>query len=178
MSALSLAQQLSTLLANTFVFSQQLHGFHWTYTGQGFVYLHPFLGDDYEDTYGSVDNYAEEILTLNFEPPTRLSEYLSLSTSIKEVGKIEDPKTILHIAYSGHNILGGLVKEVFKYAEQCEANDIANYLAERQAYHFKKAWFYRAELGIKVPSIFEASKAPLQTQAPIPMNAPLPSQPY
>ena len=163
MSALTLAQQLSTLLSNTFVFSQQLHGFHWTYTGQGFVYLHPFLGEDYSSVYESVDTYAEEILTLNYEPPTRLSEYLSLSTSIKELPKIEDPDKILHVVYANHNIIGGLIKEVFKTANECEANDIANYLAERQAYHYKKAWFYRAELGIPVPSIFEASKPPLQT---------------
>lgn len=158
MPALTLAQQLSTLLSNTFVFSQQLHGFHWTYTGQGFIYLHPFFGSDYEDAYKSVDTYAEQILTLNYEPPTRLSEYLTLSTSIKELPKIEDPEQMLEVACSGHNILGGLVKEVFKTAEGCEANDIANYLAERQSYHYKQAFFYRAELGIKVPSIFEASK--------------------
>ena len=162
MSALTLAQQLSTLLANTFVFSQQLHGFHWTYTGAGFIYLHPFLGEDYSNTYESVDTYAEEILTLNYEPPTRLSEYLALSTSIKELPKLDDPEKILHIAYSGHNILGELIKGVFPIAEECGANDIANYLAERQNYHYQQAWKYRAELGIAAPSIFEASRPPLQ----------------
>ena len=163
MSALTLAQQLSTLLANTFVFSQQLHGFHWTYTGAGFIYLHPFLGEDYSNTYESVDTYAEEILTLNYEPPTRLSEYLALSTSIKELPKVDDPEKILAAAYQGHTILGELIKTTFKTAEECKANDIANYLAERQAYHFKKVWFYRAELGVPIPSIFEASKPPLQS---------------
>lgn len=163
MTALILAQQLSTLLSNTFVFSQQLHGFHWTYTGAGFIYLHPFLDEDYESVNASVDAYAEEILTLNYEPPTRLSEYLALSTSIKELPKVDDPEKILHIAYSGHNILGELIKGVFTTAEECGANDIANYLAERQNYHYLKAYFYRAELGIKVPSVFEASKPKLQT---------------
>jgi len=70
---------------------------------------------------------------------------------------------MLHIAYSGHNILGELIKGVFPIAEECGANDIANYLAERQNYHYKKAYFYRAELGIKIPSVFEASKPRLQT---------------
>ncbi len=163
MSTLPLAQQLSTLLSNTFVFSQQLHSFHWTYTGAGFIYLHPFLGEDYTNTYESVDTYAEEILTLNYEPPTRLSEYLALSTSIKELPEIDDPEKILHIAYSGHNILGELIKGVFPIAEECGANDIANYLAERQNYHYKQAWFYRAELGVSIPSVFEASKPKLQT---------------
>lgn len=167
MSALILAQQLSTLLSNTFVFSQQLHGFHWTYTGAGFIYLHSFLGEDYSNAYESVDTYAEEILTLNYEPPTRLSEYLALSTSIKELPKVDDPEKVLHIAYSGHNILGELIKGVFKTAEECGANDIANYLAERQNYHYKQAMFYRAELGIKVPSVFEASKPRLQAVSQI-----------
>lgn len=167
MSALTLAQQISTLLSNTFVFSQQLHSFHWLLRGRGFNSMHTFLGEDYSNVYESVDIYAEQVLTLEYEPPVQLSEYLALSTSIREIPRISDYEKILHIAYSSHQIIGNLIKEVYKTAEECDAFDISNYLGERQGYHFKKAWFYRAELGIKVPSIFEASKAPLQTN-PLP----------
>ena len=161
MSTQILSQQLSILLSNTYIFSQQLHAFHWVYRGEGFIYLHPFFGDDYQNTYESIDRYAEEILTLNYLPPTRLSEYLSLSTSIKELGDIEAREQMLSVAASGHNALGEIIKSILPYSDECEAHDISNYLAERQAYHYKQAWFYNAELGVKIPDAF---KRTLQTR--------------
>ena len=78
-----LADSLKSLLGNTFGLYFKAHSFHWNVEGPNFAQYHEFLGDFYEDVYGSVDTIAELIRQLDVYAPTTLSKMVSLSDVVE-----------------------------------------------------------------------------------------------
>ena len=64
-----LKDDLKTVLGTTFTFYVKIHGFHFNVEGADFPQYHAFLGDFYEDVYGSIDSLGEYIRTLDSYTP-------------------------------------------------------------------------------------------------------------
>lgn len=122
-------------------------------SGEGFIYLHPFIGEDYENMDSTLDVLAEFVLTMGYKPPTLLSQYLSISTT-KEAPECCDIPQLLDMIVARHEVFGEQAKDVFNIATEIEGNDIANYMADRQDYHYKQLWKYKMESGVQLPSAF------------------------
>ncbi len=75
--------ELNILLADFHLYYQKLRNFHWNIVGKSFFDLHLKFEEMYDDTKLKVDEIAERILTLRYQPTSNLSEYLKLS-NIKE----------------------------------------------------------------------------------------------
>ena len=75
--------ELNILLADFHLYYQKLRNFHWNIVGKSFFDLHVKFEEMYDDTKLKVDEIAERILTLRYQPTSNLSEYLKLS-NIKE----------------------------------------------------------------------------------------------
>ncbi|MEX2350413.1 MAG: DNA starvation/stationary phase protection protein [Flavobacteriaceae bacterium] len=112
--------ELNTLLADFHLYYQKLRNFHWNIVGKSFFDLHIKFEEMYDDTKLKVDEIAERILTLRYQPTSNLSEYLKLS-NIKESKATLDDVTMIDTLIEDHSTLLKQMRKVVKVAD--EAND-------------------------------------------------------
>ena len=62
------AKELNVLLADYHLYYQKLRNFHWNIVGNHFFDLHEKFEELYDDAKLKVDEIAERILTLRFQP--------------------------------------------------------------------------------------------------------------
>lgn len=84
------AKELNVLLADYHLYYQKLRNFHWNVVGKNFFDLHIKFEDMYEDAKMKVDEIAERILTLRFQPTSNLSDYLKMSNLKESSSDIKD----------------------------------------------------------------------------------------
>jgi starvation-inducible DNA-binding protein len=87
--AQALSLSLNDLLANYQVYYTNIRGFHWNIKGEKFFELHVKFEELYDDLALKIDELAERILTLGFEPEYRFSKYINVS-EIKEATQTRD----------------------------------------------------------------------------------------
>lgn len=80
------AKELNVLLADYHLYYQKLRNFHWNIVGHNFFDLHNKFEEMYDDAKIKIDEIAERILTLRFQPTSNFSDYLKMS-SIKEASE-------------------------------------------------------------------------------------------
>src|SRR5690554_7952701 len=86
-----LGEKLNVLLANYSVFYQNVRGYHWNIKGDTFFELHDKFEELYNDLFKKIDEVAERVLTLGYNPIHTYSEYFELS-EIKESERVSDGK--------------------------------------------------------------------------------------
>ena len=79
-----LVPKLQNLLANYYIYYQNLRTMHWLVQGKNFFELHAKFEEYYTDALLKIDEVAERMLTIGVKPITKYSKYLSES-DIKEV---------------------------------------------------------------------------------------------
>lgn len=114
--------QLNDLLADYHVFYQNVRGFHWNVRGNDFFTLHEKFEDLYTQLYKSIDELAERILMIGYQPVHAYSDYLKSSIH-KEITDVKDGNQCVAQVING---LGVLISSHRKAAELAdEAGDIA-----------------------------------------------------
>ena len=87
-------QELNILLADYHIYYQKLRNFHWNIIGKNFFDLHEKFEELYDDAKIKVDEIAERILTLRFQPKSNLSDYLKASNIKESSSDLSDTKMI------------------------------------------------------------------------------------
>jgi len=143
--AQKLSQSLNDLLANYQVYYTNIRGFHWNVKGEKFFELHAKFEELYTDLIDKIDELAERILTLGFEPEYRYSKYLEIS-EIKEASQTNDGLQDVKDLVEGLTIL--IAKQRAILEESGEADDegtsalMSDYIREQE----KLVWMYSAFL--------------------------------
>jgi starvation-inducible DNA-binding protein len=140
-----LSDKLKTLLGSSFVLYTKTHGFHWNIEGPDFPQYHEFLNTMYGEIYETIDTIAEHIRALDSYAPGSVARMLELSI-IEEQYKIPRAELMLAELLENTELITKLIIEVFEIANQQNAQDVANYMAELQALYNKKAWMLRSTL--------------------------------
>lgn len=140
-----LKDDLKTLLGTTFTFYVKIHGFHFNVEGSDFPQYHSFLGDFYEEVYGSIDPLGEYIRTLDSYTPGALSRYLELSV-IKEQTQIPRAELMMAELERDNQIIIKCLNAAFASATTENKQGIANFIAERLDAHEKHSWMLRSIL--------------------------------
>ena len=134
-----LIQQMKVALGSVFAFYLKSHNYHWNVTGPDFAQYHEYFGDMYEEVWGTVDMYAEEIRKLDAYAPGSLSRFMELSV-------VQDETTIPQSLEMFRRLRDDNLKiiEVLTVAnDMAEANrkvGLANFLQDRLQYHDKLNW--------------------------------------
>ena len=110
-------EELNVLLADYHLYYQKLRNFHWNVIGKNFFDLHEKFEELYDDAKLKVDEIAERILTLRYQPTSNLSEYLKDSNLEESPSDITDSKMI-EILLKDH---GSLLKQMRKVIETADA---------------------------------------------------------
>ena len=114
------AKELNVLLADYHLYYQKLRNFHWNVVGNNFFDLHIKFEDMYEDPKLKVDEIAERILTLRYQPTSNFTDYVKMS-NIKESSEDTKDTEMVKILLDDH---GKLLKQMRKVVEKAdEAGD-------------------------------------------------------
>jgi starvation-inducible DNA-binding protein len=87
-------EELNILLADYHMYYQNLRNFHWNINGQNFFDLHVQFEDMYNEAKVKIDEIAERILTLRFQPKSNFTDYLNLSNLNEASSNIEDHEMV------------------------------------------------------------------------------------
>jgi starvation-inducible DNA-binding protein len=108
-------QELNVLLADYHLYYQKLRNFHWNVIGKNFFDLHEKFEELYDDAKLKVDEIAERILTLRYQPTSNLSEYLTTSNIKESKSDISDSEMIKDLL-KDHGILLKQMRSVIEVA--------------------------------------------------------------
>src|SRR5207302_3016326 len=75
----TLANELITFLASTYLLYLKTQNFHWNVTGPHFISLHAFLDSQYKELAEAIDTIAEHIRALDSFVPATFSNFQKLS---------------------------------------------------------------------------------------------------
>jgi starvation-inducible DNA-binding protein len=140
-----LKQSLKVAFADTFAFYLKAANYHWNVEGILFPQLHMLLDTIYNEVYGSVDNFAENIRKVQSYTPASFSRLGELTT-IEDERQVPEAKDMLVQLYQDNERVLESIKTAYDYAEQAGEHGLSNFLAERQDAHRKHGWMIRATL--------------------------------
>lgn len=109
-------EELNILLADYHIYYQKLRNFHWNVIGKNFFDLHEKFEELYDDAKLKVDEIAERILTLRYQPTSNLSDYLKTSNLKESKSDISDLKMI-EALLKDHGLLLKQMRKVTKVAD-------------------------------------------------------------
>lgn len=143
--ASSLTALLRSYIANLYTLYYRAHSAHWNIEGAAFVSLHSFFGALADDTYGSIDTFAEVIRQQNELMPGSFTDLLKEGGEVSTVATTGDPKMLLTECQIRNNMVLSKIHAALSVAEKTDAG-IANLLQDRLAAHHKWAWQLRSLL--------------------------------
>ena len=140
-----LQKALKVAFASEYSFVLKAQNFHWNVEGMFFESLHTLFGNIYEEVYGSIDPFAENIRKLGSYTPASLSRF-SMLTQVDDETDILDSKAMVIELLNDSDKMSKLLKMVYELAEQAGENGLSNFLAERMDAHRKHSWMLRSTL--------------------------------
>jgi starvation-inducible DNA-binding protein len=135
--------QLKIAFASQYAFALKAQNFHWNVEGADFYQLHKLFETIYDEVYGAVDDFAENIRKIKAYTPASLSRFSTL-TEVSDEVEVLDPQSMVAELLADAEKMQEIMKIVFVEAEARGEHGLSNFLADRQDAFAKHAWFLRA----------------------------------
>jgi starvation-inducible DNA-binding protein len=135
--------QLKIAFASQYAFAIKAQNFHWNVEGADFYQLHLLFETIYEEVYGAVDAFAENIRKIKAYTPASLSRFSTL-TEVSDEVEVLEPQAMVAELLADSEKMQEIMKVVFAEAEARGEHGLSNFLADRQDAFAKHAWFLRA----------------------------------
>lgn len=144
MDNLNQLQQIAKIaFASTYSFALKTQNFHWNVTGADFFEYHTLFEKIYDEVYGSIDNFAENIRKLKTYTPASYSRF-SLLSKIDEETEIIPLEVMVKELLMDNEKMIIILKKTYDTAEIAGKHGFSNFLAERMDGHEKHGWMLRA----------------------------------
>jgi len=140
-----LVQAMKKALADTFAFYLKAQGFHWNVEGPNFPQYHALFDTIYNEVYGSIDRFAEEIRAMDAYAPASFARFSEL-TSLEDEIQILNAQGMLAKLLADNDVVLASLEQAYELAEVAHNHGLSNFLAERQDAHKKHAWQLKATL--------------------------------
>ena len=111
--------ELNLLLADFHIYHQKLKNFHWNVLGKNFFDLHDKFEEMYKDTAIKIDELAERILSLRYQPLSTLAEYVKIS-DLKEVKSDLTDEDMVKNLLKDHILLINQMRNIVRAANSAE----------------------------------------------------------
>ena len=140
-----LQRALKIAFASEYSFALKAQNFHWNVEGPLFPQLHELFGKIYEEVYGSIDAFAENIRKIKAYTPASYTRFSMLS-GIEDETEILPADAMLAELLSDSDRMQEMFKIVFEASEELREHGLSDFLAGRQDAHAKHSWMLRATL--------------------------------
>lgn len=139
------AEELSKVLANTYLLYAKTQNFHWNVEGSDFYSLHGMFENQYKELSEAIDEIAERIRALGAKAPGSLGEFLA-KASLKEEKGHPKAESMIKQLLEDHETLAHSAKQALQTAQD-EGDDVTvDMMVERIHAHDKTAWMLRSSL--------------------------------
>lgn len=140
-----LHKALKITFASEYAFYLKAHYFHWNVEGPNFPQYHELFGKIYEEVYGSIDTFAEEIRATGTYTPGSFTRFSVLSAIDDEL-EVLPAELMLAELLQDSKLLEEMFRVVFRAAEELGMHGLSDFLASRQDAHAKHSWMLSATL--------------------------------
>lgn len=131
-------KKLNTLLADLVVEYHKLQNFHWYIKGKDFFTIHAKLEEYYNYINEAIDEIAENILMIGFQPVASLKEFMELSKIEEAKDQQLSSKEIYNTVLKDFNYLLEAIKEIKQLADK-EDNYLISSLIDDYIGNFTKS---------------------------------------
>jgi starvation-inducible DNA-binding protein len=135
--------QLKIAFASQYAFAIKAQNYHWNVEGNDFYQKHKMFQKIYEEVYGAVDDFAENIRKIKAYTPASLERFSALTAISDEVEVLEPSAMVAELLRDAEK-MQEIMKVLFTEAENLGHHGLSNFLADRQDAFAKHAWFLRA----------------------------------
>lgn len=136
---------IKTAFASEFAFALKAQNFHWNVEGPLFQQYHALFERIYDEVYGSIDDFAENIRKMGAYAPASLQRF-SMLTAIDDETSVLPAEEMVAELLQDSNKMAEIFKLTFEMAEAAGEHGLSNFLADRQDAHRKHSWMLRASL--------------------------------
>lgn len=140
-----LIKLMSIAFASEYSFYLKAHNFHWNVEGPMFQQFHELFGAIYEEVYGSIDPFAENIRKLGAYTPGSFEKFNMLSKVNDENG-VPPAEQMVATLLEDSDKMAVILKAVFDASEAAGEHGLSDFIAGRQDAHRKHSWMLRATL--------------------------------
>ena len=129
--------------ASEYAFALKAQNFHWNTEGPLFYQHHLLFERIYNEVYGAIDQFAEELRALQIYAPASYSKFSMLS-QVKDENSVPEWKEMLQELLMDNEKMIKLLMILYHEAEDAGEHGFSNFIAERMDAHRKHGWFLRA----------------------------------
>lgn len=140
-----LAQALNQLLANYQVFYMNTRGYHWNIKGKEFFELHAKFEEIYTDIQVKIDELAERVLTLGYQPSHSFSAYLATAQVSEHTNATNGQETMQGLV-KGFSVLIHQQREILEIATQAGDEGTSALMSDYIREQEKLVWMLNAWL--------------------------------
>lgn len=133
---------LNQLLADTRVFQQKAHAYHWNVTGLLFKELHDQFQEIYEGLQEPIDEIGEQIRILNEYPDVSLQQYVNDSVIEEASNPPPSPVEMIRELHDDNERIINVLRKIEKIAKNVEdgpemanGEDVLDFAVERHRQH-------------------------------------------
>ena len=140
-----LRKALKIAFASEFAFYLKAHYFHWNVEGADFKQYHDLFSGIYEEVYGSIDDFAENIRKAGGYTPGSFERFSMLS-KIEDETQVPPALQMVQELLADSDKMAEIFRMVFAISEREGEHGLSDFLAGRQDAHRKHSWMLRATL--------------------------------
>ena len=131
--------------ADSYLFYLQAHYYHWNVEGRHFSQDHELFGKVYEEVYGEIDKFAEEIRTLGTYAPGVFDRFMDLS-QIQQEARVVDAEEMYSKLIDSNSKVIEILTELFEMLEANRLHGFADFIGGRIDSHNKHQWMLKSTL--------------------------------
>lgn len=136
-------KNLNELLSDLNVFYRKLQNYHWNINGKNFFTIHSKLEEYYNEVNEQIDEIAEHILSLGYQPLGTMKDYLQISKiSEAENEKICEDDVFTNVMQDMQIILDRLLT-IKKLSDQNNEYMTSSLCDEYMLEYSKKIWMIK-----------------------------------
>ncbi len=140
-----IADELSKVLADTYMLYLKTHNYHWNVTGELFHSLHEQFEEQYTELAEAIDEIAERIRALGYRAPGTFKEFQQLTSIEEKPDKPEAMEMVRRLAVGNEKVLR-TAREALKPAGDADDEATIDLITQRLHVHSKTAWMLRSHL--------------------------------
>ena len=140
-----LIKTMKVTFASEYSYFVKAQFFHWNVEGSNFPQYHELFGKIYEEVYGNIDAFAENLRKLGTYAPGSFDR-LSMLSRIEDETQIMPAEQMLAELLADSERMCEMFKVVFMLSEQAREHGLSDFIAGRQDAHRKHAWMLKSTL--------------------------------
>jgi starvation-inducible DNA-binding protein len=140
-----LIKTMKVTFASEYSYFVKAQFFHWNVEGSNFPQYHELFGNIYEEVYGNIDAFAENLRKLGTYAPGSFDR-LSMLSRIDDETQIMPAERMLAELLADSESMCEMFKVVFMLSEQANEYGLSDFIAGRQDAHRKHAWMLKSTL--------------------------------